>query len=253
MNSAWNPLVSVDGARDLDDVRGPGATERGSASPVDIYVDFSNIFYGARAHAEQIGENPAAMRLQASSLYQTLAAGRLVRTAFMVANARTPEAVLHHFREWFEVRLAEPGAISGREVAADELLQNRIFFDLMWERAPSVLVLATGDGAGMRIGTGFGRVLTRARQTGQGVEVAAFRENVNPILIRFTQLSRGAFVDLGEHYRSVTFLDGRLRSAEPVNLRHRPTAEPHPWEDGELDRIFAPDLPSDGIGSEVEK
>ena len=205
---------------------------------VHLYVDLANIWSGARDVAERIGESTGSVRLYAENLRSVMAAGREVATTTLVANVGVPEAVRRHFERCFRVSTVEFGASSGGEQAADEVLQNRLLLNLLiWE--PGVVVVATGDGAGWARGIGFAPTLIGARRCGFGIEVLAFRVNLNPKL-RFLAENSGVLVELDAHYRSITFLEG-LRSPEGVNLRHRPTAEAHPWtteEAAAIGRIF---------------
>jgi hypothetical protein len=210
---------------------------------VHLYVDGTNIFRCAQATAAYFGDPEMAMRLHAEHLRAVMAAGREVASATLVANVGVPEAVRRHFERCFDVITVEFGTNSGSEQAADEVLQNRLLLNL-WRSEPGVAVVATGDGAGWAHGIGFTQALVAARERGFGIEVLAFRAGLNPRL-RLLAESSGCFVELDAHYRSITFLEG-LRSAEAVNLRHRPTAEPHPWTAAEAAVIrpifgFAPE------------
>ncbi len=193
---------------------------------VHLYVDLANIWAGVRDTASELGESTGDVRLCAENLKRVMAAVRVVASTTLVANVGVPEAVRRHFERCFEVRTVDFGATFGREQAADEVLQNQLLLNLFCFE-PGVVVVATGDGAGWAHGRGFTQALIAARRRGFGIEVLAFCSSLNPRL-RLLAESSGCLVELDAHYRSITFLEG-LRFPEGVNLRHRPTAEPHPW------------------------
>ena len=196
--------------------------------PVHLFVDLSNVFLGARETAAAFHEYGAALRLSAEHLHRVMAAGRPVASATLVANALVPEAALRRFRPWFRIIRAETGRQTGTEQAADQLLQNAIFLELLQPVEPGVIVLATGDGAGWRDGRGFIPTLIAARRLGFGVEVVAFAASLNPALRDLAE-SVGMLVELDDYYYAVTFLEG-LRWPEFILLRHRATAQPRPWD-----------------------
>jgi hypothetical protein len=203
--------------------------------PVHLFLDFSNITCGARAAAVRAGDDPSRVRLHAESLFRLMAAGRPVASATLVANAGVGEAVLAHYRPDFEVITVESGRDTGRDQAADEILQNRQFLAISRPEPPGVIVVATGDGAGWHRGVGFVPTLTVARRHGYGVEVLSFSDQLHPRLRAFAECT-GVVIDLDRYYGQITFLEG-LRSPLPLLLHHRPTAEPHPWRPGELNRL----------------
>ena len=96
--------------------------------------------------------------------------------AIAVVNALVPEEVVRHYAEAFEIERAEPGAISGKEMAADEILLNRLLLAIAAAREPGILVLLTGDGAGAGRGLGFLPLIIEARRRGFAVEVFGWRD-----------------------------------------------------------------------------
>ena len=195
--------------------------------PVHLFVDLSNVFLGARQLAAAFHEYPPALRLSAEHLHRVMSAGRPVASATLVANALVPEAALRHFRPWFRIIRAETGRQTGTEQAADQLLQNAIFLELLQPSEPGVIVLATGDGAGWRDGRGFIPTLIAARRRGFAVEVVSFAASLNPALRDLAEAA-GVLVELDDYYFAVTFMEG-LRRPEPILLRHGATASPCPW------------------------
>jgi hypothetical protein len=210
-------------------------------TPVHLFLDLSNITCGARDAAAREGDDSFRVRLHAQNLYRLMAAGRPVASATLVANAGVPEAVLARWRPLFTIVTAESGRDSGLDEAADEKLQNRLFLLLLRPEPPAIIVVATGDGAGWRRGIGFVPTLTAARRRGFGVEVLAFRNQLNPRL-RALGNRAGVVVDLDRYYGRITFLEG-LRGAQSVFLHHRATTTARPWRSGELD-----DLDEHGAG-----
>ncbi len=127
-----------------------GAAPAPTVEPVvHLFVDLSNVYLGAQASAVDFEEYGPAVRLSAENLHRVMAAGRPVASATLVANALVPEAALRHFRPWFRIVRAETGRQTGTEVAADQILQNALLLELVRPQEPGVIVLATGDGAGV--------------------------------------------------------------------------------------------------------
>lgn len=89
---------------------------------------------------------------------------------------------------------------------------------------PAVMVLATGDGAGWQQDRWFVPALRAARSKGWGVEVAAWADSLNPELATCVRAAGGTCVSLDDYYFGVSGVH-RLRSATPVSLRGRATAD----------------------------
>lgn len=87
-----------------------------------------------------------------------------------------------------------------------------------------MLVLATGDGAGWSQRRGFVPVLDAARRHGWAVEIVAWGTSTNRKLREWASTERAPFVDLDDHFYSVTFVEGS-RFTQPVLLTHRRTAQ----------------------------
>lgn len=198
-----------------------------SEAPVYLFVDLSNLSWSAREEALARGEPAWALRLHAEHLFGVLAAGRRVDRAVLIADARLAETVLRAYRRWFDVRLAEPGLLTGKEQGADEKLQVALY-ETLYAADSGTIVLATGDGAGWKDGRGFCPAIRTARREGLGIEVVAFARSFNRTL-RTLASNLGAAVLLDEFYESVTFLEGGRRFATPLGPRRRPTANPERW------------------------
>ncbi|MFN8619567.1 MAG: NYN domain-containing protein [Chloroflexota bacterium] len=193
-----------------------------------VFVDLSNLWYGARAAAERIKEPVYAVRLMAEPLARVLAGGRPVGSAVIVANDDVPAVVTDHFARIGTVIRRESGKNTGGEQANDETLQVRMY-EALFAHKPAVMVLATGDANGWRQRTGFLPALDAARRLGWAVEAVAWGETANGELRSWVTRVGGAFVDLDPFYYSVTFLEDERR-VQPVLLRARPFARVEPHE-----------------------
>jgi hypothetical protein len=102
-------------------------------------------------------------------------------------------------------------------------------YEALHQHPRAVIVLATGDGEGWKVRRGFRPALDAARQHKWGVELLAWGVSANRSLIDWVQSVGGAFVDLADHYHSITFVEGGRR-VQTVNLTRRPTVEPVGWK-----------------------
>jgi hypothetical protein len=189
---------------------------------VFAFLDLSNIYYGRAAAAERAGEDSRFTRLSAENLATLLRAGRGRYSQVTVANADVPVAVTTHFEPFGEVIRRESGRLTGTEQANDETLQVRMY-EALHGQPRSVMVLATGDGAGWRDRRGFIPALDAARQHRWGIEVVTWSDSANRYLMEWVGKVGGAVVDLDYHYYSVTFEEGGRR-VQHVNLTRRPTS-----------------------------
>jgi len=194
---------------------------------VMIGLDLSNIHIG-RAHAARAHrEGPGDVRLSVEKLAGLAADGRPIERAVAVVSALTPRDVVRHYSDHFEIVRVEPGVLSRREVAGDELLQNRLLYALSASRDPGVLVLLTGDGAGGERGIGFRPLVAEARRRGWGVELISWRATTNAKLGDLVGLV-GVTVALDDYYYGITFVQGGRRP-QGVVPGYRPRAVPQPY------------------------
>lgn len=204
------------------------------AAPVEPavfgFLDLSNIYYGRTAAAIRQYEEPTRVRLSAQNLATLMAAGRPAYVQVTVANADVPAPVIEHFAASGDVIRRESGRQSGTEQANDETLQVRMY-EVLHQHPRSVLVLATGDGAGWKDRRGFILALDAALQHGWGIEVLAWADSANARLREWVGSVGGVFVDLDDHYFSITFVEGGRR-AQPVLLGRRGRALPAGWVGG---------------------
>jgi hypothetical protein len=202
---------------------------------VHLFVDLANLWCGARDAAARHREPKHLLRLSAEGLFRTMAVGRTVASATLVANDAVPDEALSHFRRYFRVERVENGRWSGAEQAADETLQNRLLLMALRPATVGTMVVATGDGAGWRVGLGFCPALVVVRRRGLGIEVLAFESSLNSSLRRLAEAT-GVVVDLERQYHSITFLE----AGRPVGMpQPRATSAAHAWSEGEQRAIWA--------------
>ena len=193
-----------------------------AALSVAAFVDLSNIWLGLLDEADRNGEWRSDVRLAAANFRDLLRAGRPLGRGVVVANASIPPAALEHYGVFGEVITREPGRQSGTEQANDETLQVRIY-ETIFDRPPGVLVLATGDGAGLSVRRGFIRALDAARRMRWRIEVVGWGDSTNSRLRSWLASTGGIFIDLSDHYYSISFIEGGRR-VQPITLRHRAPA-----------------------------
>jgi hypothetical protein len=191
---------------------------------VHAFVDLSNIWYGLLDAAPAHHEQGMPVRLSAENLGRVLRAGRDQFRQLAVANTDLPVPVIDHYARVGEVICRESGRRTGTEQANDETLQVRMY-ETIFNNPAGVLVLATGDGAGWRQRRGFIPALDAARRLKWGTEILAWGVSANRALRDWAARVDASFIDLSDHYFSVSFVEGGRR-AQPVSLRHRPTSEP---------------------------
>jgi len=117
--------------------------------------------------------------------------------------------------------LYERGKVSGKEQAVDQALQTRMLrlgydFD-----PPETIVLLSGDGKGETEGVGFFADVKRLHRHGWKVEILAWKDHCSRAMREWSE-KNGIFVDLGDFYSEVTFLQGGDRNARPLDLGKRP-------------------------------
>ena len=214
---------------DMSDGRRPKTDQ------VHLFVDLANVWCGAKDAAANHREPRHLLRLSAEGLFRAMAAGRTVASATLVANAEVPEPALCHFRRFFRVEQVEVGRWSGSEQAADETLQNRLLFTALRPATVGTIVLATGDGAGWRVGLGFCPALIVARRCGLGIEVLAFPSSLNPSLKRLADAT-GVVVDLDRQYHAITFIEAGRPIGSP---QPRAMSAAHAWTSAEQAQVSA--------------
>ena len=200
---------------------------------VFIYWDNSNIFISAQdAAAEREGwDARPRVRIHFASLLQLARAERPIERAIAVGSV--PPELRHVWNrlenEGVEVELVERGAIHGREVGVDQILQTHMLRDALDHNGdPGIAVMLTGDGAGFMDGVGFHADLTRMHRRGWRVEVLSWQHSCNRRMREWAE-QKGSFVALDDYYESITFLEAPTagnpvappRWVSPLDLEHR--------------------------------
>ena len=200
---------------------------------VFVYWDNSNIFISAQnAAAEREGwDTRPRVRIHFSSLLQLASAGRPIERA--VAVGSVPPELRHVWNrlenEGVEVELVERGALHGREVGVDQILQTHMLRDALDHNGdPGIAVMLTGDGAGFMDGVGFHADLTRMHSKGWRIEVLSWKHSCNRRMREWAE-ENGVFVALDDYYDSVTFLEppsagspvAQPRWVQPLDLSRR--------------------------------
>jgi hypothetical protein len=183
---------------------------------VHLFADISNLIGGARALADERGEY--GVRIDAGHLLEALADRRPITSAWAIVNAAIGDLAIARFeRAGWQLDIAEPGSLSGREQFADQALQARLFEDLRRYSRP-IIVLATGDGAGHRHGHGFLPYLQTAIRAGGTVELAGWSLGMNAALAAWAT-AHGRLRILDPIYSVVTFVEGGRPSLPATNPR----------------------------------
>ena len=114
--------------------------------PTTIFVDLSNIFYGAQDSVPRRSSLPI-VRLQYDNLMKLALGGHPLDRAIAVTTERVGNvgALASAERAGFELLRSEPGAFTGREQNVDERLQLEMY-KAAARHAPARAVLLTGDG-----------------------------------------------------------------------------------------------------------
>ena len=200
---------------------------------VFIYWDNSNIFISAQnAAAEREGwDARPRVRIHFSSLLRLASAGRPIERA--VAVGSVPPELRHVWNrlenEGVEVELVERGALHGREVGVDQILQTHMLRDALDHNGdPGIAVMLTGDGAGFMDGVGFHADLTRMHNKGWRIEVLSWKHSCNRRMREWAE-NNGVFVALDDYYDGITFLEppaagspvAQPRWVQPLDLTGR--------------------------------
>ncbi|MBK1634881.1 NYN domain-containing protein [Rhodovulum adriaticum] len=193
---------------------------------VHIIWDNSNILWSGRDYCKRREWREAQFRIYFPNLIDLAADGRPVEQVFCVGSVPPRSDPVWGHIEAITGRKPETyerGAQSGKEQAVDQALQTRML-RLGYDYPPETLVLLTGDGKGADEGVGFFADAQRLHKIGWSVEVVAWRDNCARQMREWTE-ENGVFVDLGDFYTEVTFLEGGDRNASVLDLTKRPRAK----------------------------
>ena len=102
--------------------------------------------------------------------------------------------------EGVAVHLLECGALHGREVGVDQVLQTYMLRDTVDHNGdPGIAVILTGDGAGFADGVGFHADLERMHRKGWRIEVLSWRHSCNRRMREWAE-ENGKFIALDDFY-----------------------------------------------------
>ena len=178
---------------------------------VFIYWDNSNIFFGARAEAEEREGLDARHRVRISfkAMLSLARAERPVEKA-LAAGSVPPEmrALWNRLSmEGVQIELFDRGAVErGEQQTPDRVLQLQMLRDVAdYNGDPGIAVVLTGDGQGFYDGAGFHAELERLYRRGWRVEVLSWANSCNQRMRQWVE-AHGIFVPLDDFYHAVTFL-----------------------------------------------
>jgi len=189
-----------------------------------IIWDNSNIFLSGKSYCQKKEWREHDFRIYFENLIDLAADGREVEQGFCVGSIPPPtESVWGHIeaKTGKKPELYERGAASGKEQAVDQALQTRMLRLGYDYSPPETIVLLSGDGSGDAQGIGFFADVKRLHKVGWKVEIIAWRDNCARAMREWAE-QNGVFVDLGDFYSQVSFLQKGGRNAGTLDLTRRP-------------------------------
>jgi len=186
-----------------------------------IFVDLSNIFYGAQDSVPRLSSLPI-IRLKYDNLMKLALAGHPLDQAVVVTTERVGNVAALDAAEkaGFHLLRSEPGAFTGRKQNVDERLQLEMYKAAAM-RPPAQAVLLTGDGhRGRDADGGFIPALRALATQGTRVELLAWRRCCSAAL-EAAVLEVGGIVNYLDTFLSAVTFEQAGRRAEPLNLRRR--------------------------------
>lgn len=186
------------------------------------FCDLSNIYVTLQNHSAHNGE---AVRLHFANLNELMVGSgrRAAQPPLWVTSDAGPgrvSALCNHTAR-LDVDLHIRPRLHGRESGVDEFLLDAIDCALT-TKPPSVLVIATGDGAGFHEGRGFLAAVHRARELGWAIELLAWGVSCHRALRDFAQAGHG-YTDLSNHRLSITYVEHGRRQI-PISFKRRAIA-----------------------------
>ena len=184
---------------------------------VNIFWDNSNIMWVGRNLSTTIEPgHECDFRIHFSNLFQFASNGRDVSYAFVAGSnpPQTDELWRYFERLGINVETQERGAVNGKEVAVDDIIQKRMLERILDVEPPETLVLLTGDGNGYFQGEGFIKQLERAVAHHWQIEVISWSIGCNRYLKAFAT-EKGTYRELDSVYNNVTFISSG-RKALPL-------------------------------------
>ena len=206
----------------------PKVRKAGRATgPVYFFLDFSNIAIAASRLAQQLEEDTCIqgrLRLHCENLRAIAERGRPWGSGFAAAGlANVQSCIKQKFDDvGITMHISERGVATHSEQNVDERIQYEMLRLLPRHAPPGVVALATGDGAGHKLGEGFLPTLQYLHECGFSIEVLSWEHSFNRELRSWVE-THGRAIVLDPFYEELTFIDGG-RSALPRHLLNKKLA-----------------------------
>jgi hypothetical protein len=178
---------------------------------LNIFWDNSNIWLVGRGVCqEREPGDEFAFRIHFGHLLDFVVNDRPVRYAFVGGSIPPNKDPLWQRFETLGIKVnkQQRGAMTGGEVAVDEVIQLEMANRVLDVKDPGIMVLLTGDGAGYVDGQGFIKQLERAHDHGWAIEVISWDAGCNKYLKAFA-LANGTYRSLEPVYDRVTFVNNK--------------------------------------------
>lgn len=175
---------------------------------VNLFWDNSNIWIAGQGVCKTIEAGyEAAFRIHLQNLFDFALDNRHLEYGFVAGSVPPPsDDIWKRFASLgVEVHKQERGALTGVEIAVDEIIHNKMM-ERMLDVEPQHIVLLTGDGSGYLEGKGFIKQLERAIKHGWTIEVISWDHSCNPHLKAFAE-ANGTYRSLNTAYNKVTFIN----------------------------------------------
>lgn len=211
----------------------------GTLPSAHIFVDNSNIFWGAQRAAATHEPNAVycAVRLYYKNFFSLLENGLDVKTRFLAGSVPPGNEDLWKFARQYGYNtdlLHKIERDDGRlgEQGVDEMLHLKIANVLLDYEPPQVLVLATGDGKEGNFQTSFIKQIERALKRDWQVVIWSWKEQLSGRFQALTPLSKGLLTicDLDRSYKSIVFIKGGsywLPGGHSATVHDRPVSKLH--------------------------
>ncbi len=178
---------------------------------LNVFWDNSNIWLVGRSVCQQREPgDELSFRIHFGNLLEFVLSGRPVSYAFVGGSIPPEKDPLWRRFELLGIKVnrQQRGAMTGGEVAVDEVIQLEMANRILDVGAPEIMVLLTGDGAGYRDGQGFIKQLERAHTHGWAIEVVSWDCGCNKYLKEFA-VKNGTYRSLEPVYDKVTFVNNK--------------------------------------------
>ena len=179
--------------------------------PLSVFWDNSNIWLvGRDVCKDREPGDEEAFRIHFGHLLEFVLDGRDLDYAFVGGSVPPSSDPLWKRFETLGIRVdtQQRGALTGGEIAVDEIIQLAMANRILDEEKPGTLVLLTGDGSGYQDGKGFIKQIERASKHGWAVEVVSWDAGCNRYLKHFAE-QHGTYRSLEPVYEKVTFVNNK--------------------------------------------